>query len=234
MSVVVAIKEKGVVYMAADTMVTVGDSKRHLKDDSSQKIWAVADTPNCIMGGAGYLRDINCVRYCTSEIIPEINLIKNNLTIGTIMMGTVPVIFDTIRQYNQIINGEKTEDIGMQSSFLIAYKGQCFHIMPDGLVEEIPDYEAIGSGADAALASLKHTQGESVYTRLYKALEAAADISLYVGEPYVCLNTEDTDLQEIYLDEDEDEDDEGVVDIQHDATEAVNNKNMDKNCSIEK
>ena len=34
MSVVIAIKENGVTYMAADTQISFGDSKRHLKSDS--------------------------------------------------------------------------------------------------------------------------------------------------------------------------------------------------------
>ena len=67
--------------------------------------------------------------------------------------------------------------------------------MPDGLVEEVEDYEAIGSGADAALASLKHTTDEPIYDRLIKALDAAADISLYVADPYVVMDTNECELQ---------------------------------------
>ena len=69
--------------------------------------------------------------------------------------------------------------------------------MPDGLVEEVEDYEAIGSGADAALASLKHTTDEPVYDRLIKALDAAADISLYVSDPYVVMDTNECELNEL-------------------------------------
>lgn len=200
MSVVIAIKDDDKVYMAADTMVTYGDSKRHLTTESSQKIWAVGDTANCIMGGAGYLRDINLIRYCTTELVPEANLIKEDITVGTIMIQTVPLIFETIRNYTKIIEGEQsTTPIG--SSFFWAYKGHLFLIMTDGVVEEVEDYEAIGSGADAALASLKHTAGESVYDRLYKALEAASDISLYVSNPYVVIDTDSCTLAELVSDE---------------------------------
>ena len=196
MSVVIAIKENNVVYMAADTMVTYGDSKRHLTSTSSQKIWKVEDTPNCIMGGAGYLRDINLIRYCTKELVPEANIIKEDLNVGVIMMETVPIIFDTMRNYSKIVDGEDKQQ-PFASSFLWAYKDHLFHIMPDGLVEEVEDYEAIGSGADAALASLKHTTDEPVYDRLIKALDAAADISLYVSDPYVVMDTNECELNEL-------------------------------------
>ena len=80
--------------------------------------------------------------------------------------------------------------------------------MPDGLVEEVEDYEAIGSGADAALASLKHTTDEPIYDRLIKALDAAADISLYVADPYVVMDTNECELRELSYEYEDDEDNE--------------------------
>lgn len=217
MSVVIAIKENGKVYMAADTMVTYGDSKRHLTSDSSQKIWAVNDTPNCIMGGAGYLRDINLIRYCTQELVPEANIIKEDINVGTIMINTVPIIFETIKNYATIVDVENKPS-QFASSFMWAYKDHLFHIMPDGLVEEIEDYEAIGSGADAALASLKHTTEEPIYTRLIKALDAASNISLYVAEPYVCIDTENCELQDlIFVDDETSESDNAIEDNNENA-----------------
>ena len=225
MSVVIAIKDHGVVYMGADTMVTYGDSKRHLNSESSQKIWKVTDTPNCIMGGAGYLRDINLIRYCTQELVPEANIIKGNIDIGVIMQNTVPMIFESIRAYSKVVDsGEKSLQFG--SSFLWAYKDQVFHIMPDGLVEEVDDYEAIGSGADAALASLKHTAGEPVYDRMLKALEAAADISLYVSNPYVVIDTKNCELADLIFDEVEEEDD--TEDIEDEDDEEEDDESSDE------
>lgn len=210
MSVVIAIKENGVTYMAADTQVSFGDSKRHLKSDSLQKVWAVADIPHCIMGGVGLARDLNLIRYCTSELIPEASVLKNEINVGTIMLNTVPVIFESIRNYTQLVTG-CDKDIPISSEFVLAYKDKVFDIAPDGTVEEIEDYIAIGSGADAALGSLKHTIDEPVYDRLIKALDAAAESNLYVSEPYVYIDTKDGELMDLIFDENietEDEDDE--------------------------
>ena len=209
MSVVIAIKENGVTYMAADTQLSFGDSKRHLKSDSLQKVWAVTDTPNCIMGGVGLARDLNLIRYCTSELIPEASVLKNEINVGTIMLNTVPVIFESIRNYTQLVTG-CDKDIPINSEFLLAYKDKIFDIAPDGTVEEVEDYIAIGSGADAALGSLKHTVDEPIYDRLIKALDAAAESNLYVSEPYVCMDTEDGVLMDLLFDDmlEEDEKDE--------------------------
>ena len=206
MSVVIAIKENGITYMAADTQVSFGDSKRHLKSNSLQKVWAVNDIDNCIMGGVGLTRDLNLIRYGTHELIPEANVLKNDITVGTIMLETVPIIFESIRNYTELVTGSKDE-IEIMSEFVIAYNDKLFDISPDGTVEEVEDYIAIGSGADAALGSLKQTYDEPVYSRLIKALDAAAESNLYVSEPYVVIDTKDMELMDLIFDEEENIDD---------------------------
>ena len=222
MSVVIAIKENGVTYMAADTQISFGDSKRHLKSDSLQKVWAVTDTPNCIMGGVGLARDLNLIRYCTSELIPEASVLKNEINVGTIMLNTVPTIFESIRNYTQLVTGSDT-DIPINSEFVLAYKDKIFDIAPDGTVEEVEDYIAIGSGADAALGSLKHTTDEPVYDRLIKALDAASESNLYVSEPYVCMDTEHCMLMDLLFDDMSEEDEEDEAESQEESADTKEN-----------
>ena len=222
MSVVIAIKENGVTYMAADTQISFGDSKRHLKSDSLQKVWAVTDTPHCIMGGVGLTRDLNLIRYCTSELIPEASVLKNEINVGTIMLNTVPAIFESIRNYTQLVTG-CDKDIPINSEFVLAYKDKIFDIAPDGTVEGVEDYIAIGSGADAALGSLKHTTDEPVYDRLIKALDAASESNLYVSEPYVCMDTEHCMLMDLLFDDMSEEDDEDEAESQEDSADTKEN-----------
>ena len=222
MSVVIAIKENGVTYMAADTQISFGDSKRHLKSDSLQKVWAVTDTPHCIMGGVGLARDLNLIRYCTSELIPEASVLKNEINVGTIMLNTVPAIFESIRNYTQLVTG-CDKDIPINSEFVLAYKDKIFDIAPDGTVEEVEDYIAIGSGADAALGSLKHTTDEPVYDRLIKALDAASESNLYVSEPYVCMDTEHCILMDLLFDDMSEEDEEDDAENQEESADTKEN-----------
>ena len=222
MSVVIAIKENGVTYMAADTQISFGDSKRHLKSDSLQKVWAVTDTPHCIMGGVGLTRDLNLIRYCTSELIPEASVLKNEINVGTIMLNTVPAIFESIRNYTQLVTG-CDKDIPINSEFVLAYKDKVFDIAPDGTVEEVEDYIAIGSGADAALGSLKHTTDEPVYDRLIKALDAASESNLYVSEPYVCMDTEHCMLMDLLFDDMSEEDEEDEAESQEESADTKEN-----------
>ena len=222
MSVVIAIKENGVTYMAADTQISFGDSKRHLKSDSLQKVWAVTDIPHCIMGGVGLTRDLNLIRYCTSELIPEASVLKNEINVGTIMLNTVPAIFESIRNYTQLVTG-CDKDIPINSEFVLAYKDKIFDIAPDGTVEEVEGYIAIGSGADAALGSLKHTTDEPVYDRLIKALDAASESNLYVSEPYVCMDTEHCMLMDLLFDDMSEEDEEDEAESQEESADTKEN-----------
>ena len=222
MSVVIAIKENGVTYMAADTQISFGDSKRHLKSDSLQNVWAVTDTPHCIMGGVGLTRDLNLIRYCTSELIPEASVLKNEINVGTIMLNTVPAIFESIRNYTQLVTG-CDKDIPINSEFVLAYKDKIFDIAPDGTVEQVEDYIAIGSGADAALGSLKHTTDEPVYDRLIKALDAASESNLYVSEPYVCMDTEHCMLMDLLFDDVSEEDEEDEAESQEESADTKEN-----------
>ena len=158
------------------------------------------------MGGVGLARDLNLIRYCTSELIPEAAVLKNDITVGTIMLDTIPIIFESIRNYTMLVTGCE-KDIPIQSEFIIAYKDKVFDIAPDGTVEEVEDYIAIGSGAEAALGSLKHTIDEPIYDRLIKALDAASESNLFVSEPYVSINTEDCELVNLIFDETEEDND---------------------------
>ena len=128
------------------------------------------------------------------------------MTVGTIMLDTIPIIFESIRNYTMLITGCE-KDIPIQSEFIIAYKDKVFDIAPDGTVEEIEDYIAIGSGAEAALGSLKHTIDEPIYDRLIKALDAASESNLFVSEPYVAIDTEDCELVNLIFDETEEDND---------------------------
>ena len=57
MSVVVAIKENGRVYMGSDSQVTKGGTRITLKNPNNYKIWRVDGSDNAVMGHVGNVRD---------------------------------------------------------------------------------------------------------------------------------------------------------------------------------
>ena len=138
------------------------------------------------------------------------------------MLNTVPAIFESIRTYTQLVTG-CDKDIPISSEFVLAYKDKVFDIAPDGTVEEVDDYIAIGSGADAALGSLKHTADEPVYDRLIKALDAAAESNLYVSEPYVYIDTENSTLMYLVSEDMLEEDEEDEAENQEESADTKEN-----------
>jgi len=62
MSVVVAIKENGKIYMGSDSQTTRGSSKNTLKCQNNYKIWKIKNTNHCLMGHTGVCRNSNVIR----------------------------------------------------------------------------------------------------------------------------------------------------------------------------
>lgn len=195
MSTVVAFKHKDIVYLAADTQVTIGDSKRELKSLNCQKIWKVDGIDNCVMGGVGLLRDINYVHHCIKNLIPEEKIKLGEVNIGTIMGEVVPKIYDGIKAYTKHFDETQTQ---MLSSFFLAYKDKCYTITEDGNVDEVVDFSALGSGEDYAISTMQLSRGKTTEQKILDGLKAASDINLYVNDKYVIIDTKDTKLK--YLD----------------------------------
>ena len=61
MSVIVAIKENGKIYMGSDSKSTMGSTRITLRNPNNFKIWKVLDTKNCLMGAVGNKRDSNII-----------------------------------------------------------------------------------------------------------------------------------------------------------------------------
>lgn len=187
MSVVVAIKQNGRVYMGCDSQVTSGGSRNTLKNPNNYKIWKVDDIPNSVMGSVGMLRDA-CVVRVMHGLKPKKDVSVINYKY------VVNVLFPKITQYLRDIkfyalNNEKVEFL--ESTFMFANKDKLFVLGLDYSVIEIEDYHAIGSGSPEAIGSLISTEGEDPETRIIKAIKASATHDLYVNYPIILTNTHD-------------------------------------------
>lgn len=75
MSVAVAIKKDGKIYMGSDSQVTLGGTRTTLKNPNNYKIWKVLGVDNCLMGSVGNLRD-TCVIKTMDTLVTEYNVYK--------------------------------------------------------------------------------------------------------------------------------------------------------------
>ena len=196
MSVVVAIKKDGVVYMGCDSQVTMGGTRTTLKNPNNYKIWKVESAENCIMGSVGDLRDACAVR-TMDRLVSDYNVYKGHISFDFVVNKIVPDIIDRLKEFNYLKNDKNAVFECMESSFLFSYKDMLFLIGNDGSVIEIDDCVAIGSGKNEALGSLLSTDRENPVTRIIKAIKASAANDIYVDYPIILIDTREKEFKVI-------------------------------------
>ena len=187
MSVVVAIKENGKIYIGADSQVTKGGTRTTLKNENNYKVWRVIGAPHCLMAHVGNLRDANVVRLM-DDLVTDYNIYRKHIGFDFVVKKVVPEIVEQLSQFGYLKEGKNADYI--DSSFLFAYKDQLWVISQDKSVIEVEDYVAIGSGADQAIGSLLSTEGQSPKERIVKAIKSSAATDIYVDYPIILVDTE--------------------------------------------
>ena len=194
MSVVVAIKQNGIVYLGADSRVTRGGTKSTLKNPNNYKIWQVGETPACLMAHVGNLRDANIVRLM-DDLVTEYDIHKNRVDYRYVVKHVVPDIIRALQDVGYLKDEQYFEH--MDSRYFFAYKDKLFLINSSGCVIEIEDYAAIGSGEDQAIGSLISSEGEEPKSRIIKAIKASAASDVFVGYPIIFIDTDTMEFQVI-------------------------------------
>ena len=195
MSVVVAIKKDGVVYLGSDSQVTRGGTRTSLTNPNNFKIWKVKGVDNCLMGHVGLLRDA-CVIRVMENLVREIDVIHDEVNFEYVVTRVVPKIIEELKFYNYLESEGKFKD--MESRYLFAFEDKLFVIGFDGSVIEVDDYIAIGSGECESIGSLLTTNNnDDPETRIIKAIKASAAHDIYVDYPIILSNTKDLEFKVI-------------------------------------
>lgn len=192
MSVVVAIKENGKIYIGADSQVTKGGTRTTLKNENNYKVWRVIGAPHCLMAHVGNLRDANVVRLM-DDLVTDYNIYREHIGFDFVVKKVVPDIIEELSHYGLLKDGKNAEYL--ESSFLFAYKDQLWMISQDKSVIEVEDYVSIGSGADQAIGSLLSTEGQNPKERIVKAIKSSAATDIYVDYPIILVDTENGEFE---------------------------------------
>lgn len=192
MSVVIAIKENGVIYLGADSQSTKGGTRMTLSNPNNYKIWTVDECDNCLMGHVGSVREGQIV-HVNGLPIDELDVLHKAIDWKFVVKYIVPCIFKEVKTCGCI----EEKDTMMDSSYLFAYQDNVYAINCDGTVLQVDDYFAIGSGANEAMSSLASTEGLDPETRITKAIIATSGIDNYVSLPIIQVNTKDMEYKVI-------------------------------------
>ncbi len=199
MSVIVAIKENGKVYMGCDSQVTCGPNKMILTNPNNYKIWKVKGVENCLMASAGFVRTA-CVIRTMNDLVSEYDVYKDQICFDFVVNKIVPAMIERLQEAHYIKSDGVFEDMG--ASFLFAYKDKLFKIDFDGSVMEIDGFVAIGSGMKEALGNLGGKESLDPKEKIVTAIKSSLSYDIYVDYPIILSDTETTEF-EIISKEDE-------------------------------
>ena len=190
MSVVIAIKKNGRVYMAADTQTSCGDRKVTHHSEGSRKITRFENGVLLAHTGLVHNWQILCAHpeYFT---VPE----EGELTKKYIVQNIIPKIFKCYRE-NDMCEKEKGEPDQLGEAYLLAYKDKLFQIDGAFNVAVLEHYADIGAGGDLTLAGLIELDAEevcdskTVEDRLVELLRISSHRIMSVSGPYYLIDTE--------------------------------------------
>lgn len=176
MTCVVALVQDGIVYMGADSAVSIGYTTQTL---ASKKLLR---QQHCLLGYSGDLRGMN--------LLAEAFVAPDRPQGMSIERYLVTLFVDALRTTLKDAGAAKKENEQERASgyFLIGYECRLFQVGCDYSVMELAnDFDAIGSGSEVALGALHATRHLSLQPqmRLTVALEAAAKFCSGVGGPFV-------------------------------------------------
>ncbi len=142
MSVVIGLKYRDGITIAADKQVSYGSTKA----DNATKVQYFKYS-NSALGIVGYLRDCNIMR-TIDEIMPYKDILdKTEVDDLYVIKTIVPIIQSTLRQNKRL--SSKNDMESMDSIMLFCTKDKMFKVGEDFSVLEIDDYYfAIGCGDD--------------------------------------------------------------------------------------
>lgn len=182
MTVVVAIKENGTVYMGADTQ-----SSRENQKESSLNKFKISKLKNGILiGFSGRVDSIQLLLENEDmfSLDKDGNFIKKH-----IVNEIIPKMYEVLDK-----NGKIDDNGTMCLSIILAYKNSIYQITDGFIVYAMEKTATIGSGGCIAKYPLINER-EPVHERIIDALRKSTRRDSSVGAPYVLIDTENLEFE---------------------------------------
>lgn len=188
MSVVIAIKSDGVVYMGADSCTSSygGDSKDNTALGGNAKI--VKRDDGLLIGTVGKCSQLKACIY-NDELFQFDE--GEKLTKKWIVTKFLPKLREALQKDNMLApNGS------FEFSLILAKGDALYKMTGEQYVYEVNDYVVAGSGGAPAIATIAN-KNQPIEDRVLTALRSAAQFDAYVSAPFVLYNTKDLEYREV-------------------------------------
>lgn len=173
MSIVIAIKKDGKVYMGADTQWSAGDSK-----GKGSKIWRV--TPDIVIGSVGSLREGQIARF--NDVLDASDIVNNKIDMRYLVNHFKNNLLDLIKKV------DKPDAKELENNYLVGVKDKVYYVFWDGSVISLDemgrDFLAIGSGEDHANAILNSNGHKEPEERIKEAIKTAETFTRSVNDDF--------------------------------------------------
>ena len=177
MSLVVAIKHKNRFILGADKQASLWNNKQH----TATKVWRTIEYKNCCIGSVGLARASQVIQYIKG-LLDVAGFGKDQLDEDFNHLQLPRTLYETLKMHG-VIAENSAEPFYLPNEFFIAYKDRCWQICQDLSVNEIEEYEAIGSGADIAAGVIETAllyKEKNPFAIIAHAIDIAAEKTLYV------------------------------------------------------
>ena len=180
MSVIVAIKENDVVYMGADSQLTIGKKKLNTLNETSFKITKLDS--GMLVGICGSVSMGQA--FLSREDVFTFDE-RGELTKEHIVKKTIPNLLETTKQIGTEKKGTLDVDV------LLANKDKLFYITGELDVLSFNEYGCSGEGSVYTHYVLCERKDLPPKERILKALTVSAKRTESVSGPYVLIDTKD-------------------------------------------
>jgi len=194
MSVVVAIRDGDLIYIGADSQKTKGHTRETSTNINNLKIFKPLSNKNLIIGFSGDYRDRD-ILYCSEDYIGKI-FENDSFDYKFIVSNFVPNIFSLLKHHGRIYKGSDNMEY-MDGTLIITYKNKLYRISSFGVVTEIDDYCAIGTGENFAIGYLNEGDKTNLKEALIKSLKSAIKNDIYLSYPIIIMNNKNNDIEVI-------------------------------------
>lgn len=186
MSVLIAYKRGDTIYMGTDTRVIVND---HKKNELCECNYKIQKLENGMLVGITAERLTRQTIFAYSEIFSLDK--KGELTKKHIIKEIIPSLLSVLKKEDLLV--EKEGELPyMKAVILLAYKDTLYEICSNFAVIKYEDFQAVGTVAEYAQATLFNTKGtDDINERIVKALGIVSNNSQFVGSPYLLIDTKE-------------------------------------------
>lgn len=188
MSIVVALKKDGVVYMGSDSLELKQGEKYIHTNPNNRQIFNVLGIKNMFMVMDGRTIESNLIR---TKYLFSPKILKNvEIDFSFMVNYFVPRVFNILNSRDLIVKDEKTDIPLMSSDAIVVYQDKIYRIFPDGSVMDIDEFCALGEGSDEAYGSFITTEKEEdPIRRIILSLEAAINTQIDADYPIIITDT---------------------------------------------